>query len=286
MSTSADPLWDDPAVDRLLEVALEEDLGQGDITSRAVLPSGQRALASLRAKGSIVVAGLPLVHRLYSRLASVTIGIFAPDGRAVNAGTVIAEIRGEGRVLLAGERTVLNLLQHLSGIATLTRGCVEALGESSCVIRDTRKTIPGLRALEKYAVRVGGATNHRMRLDDGVLIKDNHVALVGGVRQAVEAAKRVLSGYEIEVECETLEQVEEALAAGADVILLDNMAAPDIASAVAAARDRARTEASGGITPDRVREIADLGVDWISMGCLTHSAPAADISMDIQPETD
>jgi nicotinate-nucleotide pyrophosphorylase (carboxylating) len=196
---------------------------------------------------------------------------------------VLAEAEGNAHVLLAGERTVLNLLQHLSGIATLTRRCVQAVAGTACVIRDTRKTLPGLRVLEKYAVRIGGGTNHRMRLDDGVLIKDNHVALAGGVAAAVAGAKRALPAHEIEVECDTLVEVEEALRAGADVILFDNMTPREIASAVRLVAGRARMEASGGITPERVREIAALGVDYIAMGCLTHSAPAADVSMAIAP---
>jgi len=280
-SPDNDP-WDDSAVDRLLEAALEEDVGQGDVTSCAVLSSRQQALGKIRAKGALVVAGLPLVPRLYSRLGAVQVQDLVDDGTAVSPGTVLLVARGDARTLLTGERTVLNLLQHLSGIATLTRRCVEALEGSRCVVRDTRKTLPGLRSLEKYAVRVGGGTNHRMRLDDGVLIKDNHVELVGGVGRAVRAARKALPAHEIEVECRTMEEVEEALDTGADVILLDNMAWEQLARAVAIIGGRARVEASGGITPERVREIADLGVDYIAMGCLTHSAPAVDLSMDVE----
>ena len=260
--------WDNSAVDRLLEVALQEDVGRGDVTSRAVLSVRQQALGRIRAKGALVVAGLPLVPRLYSRLGAVRVQDSVDEGTPVSPGTVLLVARGDARTLLTGERTVLNLLQHLSGIAPLTRRCVEALEGSRCVLRDTRKTLPGLRSLEKYAVRVGGGTNHRMRLDDGVLIKDNHVELAGGVGRAVKAAREALPGHEIEVE--------------ADVILLDNMASERLARAVAIIGGRARVEASGGITPERVREIADLGVDYIAMGCLTHSAPAVDLSMDVE----
>jgi nicotinate-nucleotide pyrophosphorylase (carboxylating) len=274
--------WDNSAVDRLLEVALQEDVGRGDVTSRAVLSVRQQALGRIRAKGALVVAGLPLVPRLYSRLGAVRVQDSVDEGTPVSPGTVLLVARGDARTLLTGERTVLNLLQHLSGIATLTRRCVEALEGSRCVLRDTRKTLPGLRSLEKYAVRVGGGTNHRMRLDDGVLIKDNHVELAGGVGRAVKAAREALPGHEIEVECRTIEEVDEALDAGADVILLDNMASERLARAVAIIGGRARVEASGGITPERVREIADLGVDYIAMGCLTHSAPAVDLSMDVE----
>jgi len=282
MMSSANAPWDDSAVDRLLAVALEEDVGNGDITSRAVVRAELPAVGRIRAKSALVVAGLALVPRLYGRLGTVRVEWFVAEGAHVRPGTVLAEVRGDAHALLTGERTALNLLQHLSGIATLTRRCVDALGGSPCIVRDTRKTLPGLRSLEKYAVRVGGGTNHRLGLDDGVLIKDNHAALAGGVGRAVRAARRTLPSQEIEVECRTIEEVGEALDAGADVVLLDNMAPGEIARAVAEVGGRARVEASGGITPEKVREIADLGVDFIAMGCLTHSAPAVDLSMDIE----
>ena len=276
-------VFDDPAVERLIATAVEEDLGRGDITSEAVVAAGRRGLGVVQAKSALVVAGTPLIARVYERIATVEVTYRSAEGAAVQPGAVLAEVRGEARALLAGERTVLNLLQHLSGIATLTRRCVQAIEGLDCAIRDTRKTLPGLRLLEKYAVRVGGGTNHRMRLDYGVLIKDNHVALAGGVEAAVAAAKRALPGHEIEVECDTLAEVEEALGAGADVILFDNMTPAAIARAVRLVGDRARMEASGGITPERIREIAALGVHYIAMGCLTHSAQAADVSIAIAP---
>ena len=275
--------WDDPAVGRLLALALDEDVGEGDLTSRAVVPEGARALARVQAKTALVFAGGGLVPRLYARLGIRDVRVPVPDGTRVPAGTVVAEARGAARALLTGERTLLNLLQHLSGIATLTHRCVDALAGTRCVLRDTRKTLPGLRMLEKYAVRAGGGTNHRLRLDDGVLIKDNHVVLAGSVGAAVAAARAALTGHPIEVECDTVDEVSEALAAGADVILLDNMDAADIARALSVVGGRVPVEASGGITPDRVREIALLGVDYIAMGCLTHSAPAVDLSLSIEP---
>ncbi len=278
-----DGLWDAPAVIRLLDAALAEDVGAGDLTSDAVLPAGARVLARIQAKAPLVLAGVALVSRCYARLGAVAVAVHVSDGTLVTPGTVVVEVRGDARTILTGERTVLNLLQHLSGIATLTRRCVDALAGARCVVRDTRKTLPGLRLLEKYAVRAGGGTNHRLRLDDGVLIKDNHVALAGGVRAAVTAARRSLPGRQIEVECDTLAEVEEALAAGADAVLLDNMSPADMARAVALVGGRVPVEASGGITPERLREIAAVGVDFIAMGCLTHSAPAADLGMSVEP---
>jgi nicotinate-nucleotide pyrophosphorylase (carboxylating) len=276
--------WDAPEVERLLDAALAEDLGAGDITSEAVLPAGARALARIRAQAPVVIAGGPLVPRCYARLpGAVATTVRVADGAGVAAGTVVAELRGDARTILAGERTVLNILQHLSGIATLTRHCVDTLAVTRCIVRDTRKTLPGLRLLEKYAVRIGGGANHRLRLDDGVLIKDNHVALAGGVRAAVTAARRALPPHPIEVECDTVAEVDEALAAGADAILLDNMSPEEMRRAVHLVGGRVPVEASGGITPERLREVAAAGVDFVAMGCLTHSAPAADLGMSVEP---
>jgi nicotinate-nucleotide pyrophosphorylase (carboxylating) len=283
MSAAPEDPFASPAVTRLIDAAVQEDVGRGDITSDAIVPPGRAATATITAKGRLVIAGLPLIGRIYERFGRVAVTAQAEEGDWIPPGVVVARVDGDARALLGGERTVLNVLQHLSGIATLTRRCVEALAGSPCTIRDTRKTLPGLRLLEKYAVRVGGGTNHRMRLDDGVLIKDNHVALAGGVAAAVAAARRALAAQEIEVECSSVAEVGEALEAGAEVILLDNMPAARMAEAVWLARGRARTEASGGITPDRLAEMAALGVDFVSMGCLTHSAPAVDLSMSIVP---
>jgi nicotinate-nucleotide pyrophosphorylase (carboxylating) len=282
MEPSSQCPWDESAVDRLLTLALEEDLGAGDVTSQIVLERELPAVARVRAKESLVLAGIDVVQRLYARLGPVVVTGGIADGTRVEPGTVVLELEGEAALLLAGERVALNLLQHLSGVATLTRRCVDALVGTPCVLRDTRKTLPGLRSLEKYAVRVGGGTNHRLRLDDGVLIKDNHVALLGSVGAAVKAARAGRTDLEIEVECGTAEEVTEALSAGADVILLDNMEVIEMERAVRSVAGRARVEASGGITPERVREVAGTGVDYIAMGCLTHSAPAVDLSMAIE----
>jgi nicotinate-nucleotide pyrophosphorylase (carboxylating) len=276
--------WDAPEVERLLDAAVAEDLGAGDITSDAVLPAGARARARIMAQAPLVIAGGPLVPRCYARLrGAVAITVHVTDGTSVAAGTAVVELRGDARTILTGERTVLNLLQHLSGIATLTRRCVATLADTRCIVRDTRKTLPGLRLLEKYAVRIGGGTNHRLRLDDGVLIKDNHVALAGGVGAAVAAARRVLPLNRIEVECDTLAEVDAALTAGADAILLDNMNPVEMTRAVKLVGGRVPVEASGGVTPERLREVAATGVDFVAMGCLTHSAPAADLGMSVEP---
>lgn len=284
MSSAAESLPEDGAIDRLLATALEEDLGAGDVTSRAVLPDGLRATATVRAKESLVVAGLDLVPRLYARLGDVRVDSRVRDGTAVEAGASVQVLRGSASAILTGERTALNLLQHLSGIATLTRRCVERLAGTRCVLRDTRKTLPGLRAVEKYAVRVGGGSNHRMRLDDGVLIKDNHIDLAGGVAAAVRLARRAETGLPIEVECRTLEDVTPALEAGADMLLLDNMPLDAIRAAVSLVGGRVPVEASGGLTPERIREVAELGVDFVALGCLTHSARAVDLSMSVEAD--
>jgi nicotinate-nucleotide pyrophosphorylase (carboxylating) len=285
MERSIQSPWDESAVDRLITLALEEDLGAGDLTSRVVLDRAMPAVARVRAKEALVLAGIEVVQRVYARLGPIDVTAQIADGTRVEPGTVVLVLEGDAALLLAGERVALNLLQHLSGVATLTRRCVDALGSTPCVLRDTRKTLPGLRSLEKYAVRVGGGTNHRLRLDDGVLIKDNHVALLGSVGAAVNAARAARTGIEIEVECRTAEEVTQALGAGADVILLDNMGVIEMERAVRSVAGRARVEASGGVTPERVREVAGTGVDYIAMGCLTHSAPAVDLSMTIEPAT-
>jgi len=268
------------AIDDFVRVALAEDLGDvGDITSAAVIPAETQLAAALVAREPLVVAGLDAAAAVFRALDPVAVfSVAVPDGSAVAAGEVIARVGGDGRALLAGERSALNIVQHLSGIATVTRAYVEAVAGTGTVLLDTRKTIPGLRVLDKYAVRMGGGTNHRMGLWDAVLIKDNHVALAGGVGEAVRRAKAL--GHVVEVEVDRLEQIEPALAAGADRLLLDNMDVPTLRDAVALVAGRVPTEASGGVRLDTVRGIAATGVTYVSVGRLTQSAPAVDIGLD------
>ena len=272
-----------PAFDQatFVAAALAEDLGDhGDITSAAVIPAGARLDAVLASRDAVVVAGLSLAAAFFTALdPQATVKELIPDGTAVPPGTPLLRISGNARALLAAERSALNTMQHLTGIATLTRAYVDAIAGTGTVLLDTRKTLPGLRALEKYATRMGGATNHRMRLDDGVMIKDNHIAAAGGIVQAVSAAKRAgLTGIVVEVD--RLDQIEPALAAGADRLLLDNMEVAMLRAAVALIGGRVPTEASGGVRLDTVRAIASTGVTFVSVGRLTQSAPAADIGMD------
>jgi nicotinate-nucleotide pyrophosphorylase (carboxylating) len=268
--------------DDFVRRALAEDLGKGgDVTSAATIQADARFSADLAAREPIVVAGLDLASAFFQALdENVVIEQHARDGSAVEAGAVLLRLKGNARAMLAAERPALNTLQHLSGIATLTRRYVEAIAGTGAVVLDTRKTIPGLRALEKYAARMGGAQNHRMRLDDGVLIKDNHVAVAGGVGPAVRAAKEANTGLEVQVEVDRIEQIEEALAAGADRLLLDNMDLPTLRRAVELVAGRVPLEASGGVRLDTIRGIAETGVDFISVGRITQSAPAVDIGMD------
>jgi nicotinate-nucleotide pyrophosphorylase (carboxylating) len=267
----------------LLELALAEDLGRaGDLTSEAVVAPHARASARLIARRAGIVAGLPLVGIVLRRLdRAVEFRPRVEDGDRVEAGAVLAEAAGPARALLAGERTALNLLARLSGIATATRAQVEAVAGTRAAIVDTRKTTPGLRALEKYAVRCGGGRNHRFGLDDAVLIKDNHVAVAGGVGEAVRKA-RERAGHlvKVEVEISRLDQLEEAIEAGAEVVMLDNFAIGELYRAVEQCRGRVVLEASGGITPRSLRAVAESGVDLISLGWITHSAPALDVALD------
>jgi nicotinate-nucleotide pyrophosphorylase (carboxylating) len=257
---------------------LAEDFGDGDLTSEAVVPDGAAAKASILLKESGVVCGLELVQSVFAELDSdVRFEVIAADGDEME-GTV-ARLEGDARALLGGERLALNVLGRLSGIATLTRRYVNAVAGTGTTILDTRKTTPGLRTLEKYAVRCGGGTNHRLGLDDGILIKDNHLRVAGSIGVAVDRAKA--TGVEVEVECDTLDQVREALDAGADMILLDNMSPPQLAEAVELTNGRAKLEASGGVTLDNVRAVAESGVDFVSIGALTHSARALDVSMEV-----
>ncbi len=264
-----------------IAATLAEDLGEhGDITSAAVIPADARLTAVLASRDAVVVAGLSLAAAFFTALdLQATVTELVADGTAVPAGTPLLRISGNARALLAAERSALNTMQHLTGIATLTRAYVDAITGTGAILLDTRKTLPGLRALEKYATRMGGATNHRLRLDDGVMIKDNHIAAAGGITPAVSAAKRAgLQGIVVEVD--RIDQIEPALAAGADRLLLDNMDVATLAAAVALIAGRVPTEASGGVRLDTIRAIAETGVTYISVGRITQSAPAADIGMD------
>jgi nicotinate-nucleotide pyrophosphorylase (carboxylating) len=265
--------------------ALAEDFGWGDITTESTVPREVRATAVIVAKGDCVVAGLDVACEAFRQLdPGVVATVHRGDGQRVEAGSEIATLNGQAAALLTAERTALNFLQRLSGIATLTRKFVDAAG-GRIVVLDTRKTTPLLRTLEKYAVRAGGGRNHRFGLDDAVLIKDNHIRLAGGIAGAVAAVRKKVRDMPIEVEAQSLAQVDDALAAGADIILLDNLATPDIVTAVARCRGRAKTEISGGVTLPRMSELAATGADYVSVGALTHSAPAIDLSVEIELRT-
>jgi nicotinate-nucleotide pyrophosphorylase (carboxylating) len=263
---------------------LAEDLGSGgDVTSRATIDASARFVATMNCREPIVVAGLDLAVAFFCALdREVKIERCAHDGDAVAAGAVLLRIEGNARAMLAAERSALNTLQHLSGIATLTRTYVEAMAGTGAILLDTRKTIPGLRLLEKYAARMGGAENHRMRMDDGLLIKDNHVGVCGGVEAAVRAAKAADTGLPIQVEVDRIDQIEPALAAGADRLLLDNMPPAVLREAVALVAGRVPLEASGGVRLDTIRAIAESGVTYVSVGRITQSAPAVDIGLDYE----
>lgn len=271
----------------IVDLALAEDIGAGDITTRATVPAGSHARGTLLAKADGVISGLDAAAYAFHRVdPAVSFRPCVEDGTHVSAGTVIAEVSGEARSVLTAERVALNLLQRLSGVATETAHYVEAAAGAGAQIVDTRKTTPGLRVLEKAAVRHGGGHNHRAGLADGVLIKDNHLAAIGGpdrvTRTVRQARAHVPHTLKIEVEVTTLAEVEEALAAGADIILLDNMEISTMRRAVEFVAGRALLEASGNVRLDTVRAIADTGVDLISVGALTHSAPALDISLDFE----
>ena len=274
----------DPAFDleEFVQRVFAEDLGTGgDVTSKATIDADGRFSAELACREDIVVAGLEVALAFFRSLdGNVLVETFASDSDRVNSGTVLARLEGNARAMLTAERSALNTLQHLSGIATLTRRYVDAIAGTGTILLDTRKTTPGLRVLEKYAVRMGGAQNHRMRLDDGVLIKDNHVAACGGVSEAVRRAKAANTGLEVQVEVDRTDQIEAALAAGADRLLLDNMPPPVLREAVALVGGRVPLEASGGVRLETIRAIAETGVDYISLGRITQSAPAVDIGMD------
>jgi nicotinate-nucleotide pyrophosphorylase (carboxylating) len=275
----------DPALYReIVRRALAEDLGWGDVTTEATVPTELRAHGIILSKCTCVIAGLDVAAEVFTQLdPGCLIDCKIKDGHRCSPGDVIADLRGQAAAMLTAERTALNFLQRLSGIATLTRRFVDASCGTITVL-DTRKTTPTLRALEKYAVRAGSGTNHRAGLDDGILIKDNHVRLAGGVREAVERMKGARLEMPIEVEAQSLAQVEEAAAAGVDVILVDNLPLEEIREAVKRVNGRAKIELSGGVTLDRLPGLATTGADYVSVGALTHSAPAADLSFELEPE--
>jgi nicotinate-nucleotide pyrophosphorylase (carboxylating) len=274
----------DPGLYReVVRRALAEDFGWGDITTESIVPREQRARGVLVAKSPCVIAGLDVACEAFRQLdPGVVVSRHGSDGARVTAGFEIAEMLGQAAALLTAERTALNFMQRMSGIATLTRQFVDAAG-GGIVVLDTRKTTPLLRVLEKYAVRAGGGTNHRFGLDDGVLVKDNHIRLAGGVKEAVSMMRKKIRDKPIEIEAQSLAQVNEALGAGVDIILLDNLSTPDIIAAVKCCRGFAKTEISGGVTLQRMEELAATGADFVSVGALTHSAPAVDLSIEIFP---
>jgi nicotinate-nucleotide pyrophosphorylase (carboxylating) len=269
----------------VVDIALAEDLGAaGDVTTTATVAPTVLGAADLVPRQAGVVAGLPVAAYVFEVVSQgrLRVELGTQDGARVIAGEVLATVRGPVRDILTAERTALNLLGHLSGVATLTRAWVDAVAGTDAAIRDTRKTLPGLRALEKYAVRMGGGVNHRMSLSDAALVKDNHVAAAGGVVAAFELVRAAHPGLPLEVEVDTVEQARAVIDAGADLVLLDNMRTVQLREVVAYAAGRARLEASGGLTLADARAVAETGVDYLAVGALTHSAPVLDIGLDIE----
>ncbi len=275
----------DPGVYReAVRRALAEDLGWGDVTTEATVSPTQRARGVIVAKSPCVIAGLDVAAEAFRQLdPAVVFTVKRKDGSRCDAGDVVAEVRGSAAAMLTAERTALNFIQRLSGIATLTRRYVDAAAGAITVL-DTRKTTPTLRALEKYAVRAGGGTNHRAGLDDAILIKDNHVRLAGGVAESLKRARSQRHEMPIEVEAQSLADVDAALEGGADIILLDNLSTDEIREAVRRIRGRAQVEISGGVTLERIPELATTGANYVSIGAVTHSAPATDLSFEIEPD--
>ena len=276
-------MMDASRFDSLILAALDEDLAEaGDLTTEAVIPASAESEAVIVARAAGVIAALPVAARVFEILdPDVAVDVAIDDGTSVDAGTVLANLRGPSRPILVGERTALNILGRASGVATATRQLVDAIAGSTTHIADTRKTTPGLRALEKYAVRMGGGWNHRFGLHDAVMIKDNHILAAGGIRPAVEAARgRVGHTVKIEVEVTSLAELDDLLDVGADIVLLDNMTTEQMAEAVRRVGGRMITEASGGVTLETVSAIAATGVDMISVGWITHSAPNLDVALD------
>ncbi|WP_201582235.1 carboxylating nicotinate-nucleotide diphosphorylase [Psychrobacter immobilis] len=283
MTVAREPALDEVLLKPLVEAALTEDLGRrGDVTSQATIPADMQAQLQIKARQAGVICGMDLARLSFALVdAQIAFIAQATDGERVEADTVLAIVRGNARHLLTAERTALNFMTHLSGIATATRQIVDSVAEYPAQITCTRKTIPGLRILQKYAVRCGGGRNHRLGLDDAILIKDNHIAIAGDIKTAIQQAQN-FAGHliPIEVEVDTLEQLAQALDAGVSLVLLDNMSPEILSQAVAMCKGRARTEASGGITPETVQAAAKTGVDFIAMGYLTHSTTALDIGLN------
>ena len=277
-------LFNNPQVEQIITLALNEDIGTGDITTLSTIPEDKTALGRFVAKEDMILCGIDLAAHIFARVdPSIELKANFKDGDAVKKGDVIATVSGNARNVLTGERTALNFMQRLTGIATRTHASVAEVAGTNAKITDTRKTTPGLRVLEKYAVRVGGGTNHRFNLADGVLIKDNHIAVSGGIKNAVKNARAVIPHtLKIEVEVETKEQLAEALDAGADIIMLDNMSNDLMRECVGLVAGRALVEASGNMGEKSLREVAETGVDIISIGALTHTVKAADISLKFQ----
>lgn len=278
-------------LDKIIDSALAEDISQGDITSETLIPAELRGKALLRAKAKGILAGIDIAGRVFQRVdPSLQIEFLTTDGTEIKAGDVIATVAGKVASILKAERTALNFLQRLSGTATLTAGYVAEVKGLPTVILDTRKTTPGLRIVEKYAVRVGGGQNHRLHLGDMILIKDNHLSALRATGMSLkdivaQAKKKAPPGIKVEVEVSTVPEALEAVAGGADIIMLDNMSPAEIRQVVSQIPDQIKTEASGGITRDNVSAVAQTGVDYISIGALTHSAPALDISLELEPAT-
>lgn len=277
-------LFNNPQVEQIITLALNEDIGTGDITTLSTIPADKTALGRFVAKEDMIICGIDLAAHIFARVdPSIELKANFKDGDAVKKGDVIATVSGNAQNVLTGERTALNFMQRLTGIATRTHVSVAEVAGTNAKITDTRKTTPGLRVLEKYAVRVGGGTNHRFNLADGVLIKDNHIAVSGGIKNAVKNARAVIPHtLKIEVEVESKEQLAEALDAGADIIMLDNMSNDLMRECVGLVAGRALVEASGNMGEKSLREVAETGVDIISIGALTHTVKAADISLKFQ----
>jgi nicotinate-nucleotide pyrophosphorylase (carboxylating) len=275
----------DPGLYReIVRRALAEDLGWGDVTTEATVAPGLKARGVILAKSPCVIAGVDVAAEAFRQLdPAAAFTVHRGDGTSCAPGDIVAEVRGSAASMLTAERTALNLMQRMTGIATMTRRFVDAAG-GRITILDTRKTTPTLRALEKYAVRAGGGTNHRGGLDDGILIKDNHIRLAGGLTAAVRRMKAANQEMPIEVEAQTLDQVDDAIQSGADIILLDNLTTDQITDALTRIAGRAKVEISGGVTLERIPELARTGAHYVSVGALTHSAPAADLSFELEPD--